>query len=436
MLSGLNVAFGAEFRIDGFGIRAGEEASWKNYDVPSNALAGAQVFSGFLPANEGDHTRNCIGIYADLEQDLTEDLLVGAALRFENYSDFGSTFNWKGVARYKIRDVLTLRASASTGFRAPSMQQRFYAKTNTLFVSQGGTLVPVESGTFPNNSLPAEILGIPELKEETSLSYTAGFTLRPASGLELSVDAYQIDIDDRIVLTNNFTDNGDTLLKMQLAAANAGQANFFTNAIDTRARGLEAVLSYSHRFAGRHDFRFTLAGTWIDNEVKKDENGNPIIHASETLIRTGQIGRYFNREDQSRIEVANPKSKISGTLNYKVNRFGVMLRAVHFGEVVYLDPTINPAANPSTYPANAFNNNQPETLDQTFSAKAVFDLALSYRIVDALTLTVGANNLFDTYQDRHAHSGNMSSGRFVYSRRVQQFGFNGRYVFARLKFDL
>lgn len=434
MLKGFNLGLGAEFRIDGFDIRAGEESSFTNYDVASGASPAAQVFGGFLPTNEGANYRNCIGLYADAELDITESLLLGAALRFENYSDFGQTFNYKAVARYRFGKMLTLRASASTGFRAPSMQQQFYAKTNTLFVSQGGTLVPIESGTFTNNSLPAQILGIPELKEETSTNYAAGITLRPFSGFELTVDAYQIDIDNRIILTNNFNDGGDSLLKVQLAAANAGAANFFTNAVDTRASGIEAVASYTKQF-GRSNLRFTVAGTFIKNEVKKDANGNPIIHASETLERTGQIAKYFNREDQSRIEVANPKSKISGTVNYKIGKFGLMLRAVNFGEVVYLDPTINPAA-PDNFPANAFNNGAKETLDQTFGAKTIIDASVSYQIFKGIGLTLGANNIFDTYQDRHTHSGNMSSGRFVYSRRVQQFGFNGRYVFARLKFDL
>ena len=168
--------------ISGFEIRSGEETSWTNYDVPSGASAGAQVFSGFLPPNAGKNYRNCIGLYADTELDITDAFLIGAAVRFENYSDFGQTFNYKGVARYRVGKMLTLRASASTGFRAPSMQQQFYAKTNTLFVSQGGTLVPIQSGTFTNNSVPAQVLGIPELKEETSTNYAAGITLRPFTG--------------------------------------------------------------------------------------------------------------------------------------------------------------------------------------------------------------------------------------------------------------
>ncbi|MCS6928509.1 MAG: TonB-dependent receptor [Saprospiraceae bacterium] len=435
VLQGLNVAFGAEHRIDQFGIRAGEEASYRNYDVSSGAVGGAQVFAGFLPSNEGTNSRNAIGLYADFEQDFNEAFMVSIAGRFENYSDFGSTLNYKVASRYRFGDFLTIRASTSTGFRAPSMQQRFYAKTNTLFVSTPGGLVPVESGTFPNGSRPAEILGIPKLKQETSVNYALGITARPLRGLEITLDAYQIDITDRIVLTNNFTDGGDSVLRAQLQAANASQANFFTNAIDTRSRGIEAVIAYQTRLGTKQDIRFSLAGTWIDNEVKKDANGKPIIKASPVLERTGQIGRYFNREDQSRIEVANPRNKITGIINYRYDKFNVMLRGVYFGDVVYLDPTIDPN-NPNSFPSNAFNDGKKETLDQTFKGKTIFDLSLGYDITPKIGITLGANNLFDTYQDRHTHSGNMSLGRFVFSRRVQQFGFNGRFVFARLRFNL
>lgn len=435
VLMGLNAAFGVEHRIDQFGIRAGEESSYRNYDVASGAVGGSQVFAGFLPSNEGNHSRNAVGLYADFELDFSEAFMASVAGRFENYSDFGSTFNYKVASRYRFGDYFTIRGSASTGFRAPSMQQRFYAKTNTLFVSTPSGLVPVESGTFTNDSRPAEILGIPKLKQETSVNYSLGITTRPFRGLEISVDAYQIDITDRIVLTNNFTDGGDSTLKAQLAAANASQANFFTNAIDTRSRGLEVVLAYNTRINAKQDIRFSLAGTWIDNEVKKDENGKPIIKASPILEMTGQIGRYFNREDQSRIEVANPRNKITGTVNYRYDKFSVMLRGVYFGDVTYLDPTINPN-DPSTFPANAFNDGAKETLDQTFKGKTIFDLSLGYDFSPKVGITLGANNLFDTYQDRHIHSHNMGLGRFVYSRRVQQFGFNGRFVFARLRFNL
>lgn len=434
VLAGLNVAVGSEYRTEQFEVVAGEESSWKNFDQPSGATPAAQVFPGFLPANEGVNDRNSIGAYLDLEQDFNENFMLAGALRFENYSDFGSTLNYKIAGRYKFSNALSIRASTSTGFRAPSMQQRFYAKTNTLFVTINGVLTPVESGTFTNDSEPARILGIPQLKQETSQSYTLGITSRPADGLEISVDAYRININDRIVLTNNFTDGGNADLRAQLQAAGASQANFFANAVNTSASGIEAVISYDFKIAQKHSFRTTVAGSFIKNEVEKDEEGNPIINASDILIQTGQVGRYFNREDQSRFEVAVPREKVNMTVNYKVGKFSAMVRGVHFGQVVYLDPTMDPA-NPGAFPVNAFTGNR-ETLDQTFAAKVIFDASVSYKLAPGLTFTVGGNNIFDTYQDVHTHSGNQSLGRFVYSRRVQQFGFNGAYWFARIKFDL
>lgn len=434
VLQGLNIAAGAEFRIDAFGINSGEEASYKNYDTASKASAGAQVFAGFVNSIGDTKTRNAKALYTDIELDISKKFLVTGAVRFENYSDFGSTLNYKFASRYKFNDQFNVRASVSSGFRAPSMQQRFYAKTNTLFVSTPSGLVPTESGTFTNDSKAAQILGIPKLKEETSHNYSIGLTAKPFRGFEITVDAYQIDIDDRIVLTNNFTGGTNAQLQQQLTAAGANTANFFTNAIDTRARGLETVLSYNKKFAGKHSLITTLAMIFIDNEVKKGADGKPIIHASDILVGSGQLGNYFNREDQSRIEVANPKNKISLSINYKYNKFGVMLRFVRFGKVQYLDPSINPA-NPAAFPVNAFTG-QSETLDQEFDAKIVTDLSLSYQITPIVGFTIGANNLFDVYQDMHTHSGNMSLGRFVYSRRVQQMGFNGAYYFARLKFSL
>jgi iron complex outermembrane receptor protein len=296
--------------------------------------------------------------------------------------------------------------------------------------------VPVEAGTFTNDSRAAEILGIPKLKEETSQSYSVGIAAKPFKGFEITIDAYQIDIDDRIVLTNNFSGGNNTQLQQQLDAAGARTANFFTNAIDTRAQGIEAVLSHNANFAVKHSLRTTLAMTFIDNEVKKGADGKPIIYASDILVNSGQLGSYFNREDQSRVEVASPKNKISLAFNYKFKKFGALLRFVNFGEVQYLEGPIPP--NDPFTPITAMNvfTGQNEITDQTFSSKLVTDLSLSYQVLPYLSATIGANNLFDVYQDMHKHSSNISSGRFVYSRRVQQMGFNGAYYFARLKLEL
>ncbi|WP_447641100.1 MULTISPECIES: TonB-dependent receptor plug domain-containing protein [Chitinophagaceae] len=431
VLSGLNLAFGSEFRIDQYGQRAGEEASYANYNTSSGASAGAQVFSGFLPNNAGTHNRSAVAFYSDVELDVTKKLLVGGALRFENYSDFGSTINYKATARYKLTPWFVVRGGASSGFRAPSMQQRFYAKTNTLFVTQsGGSLVPIEAGTFTNDSKAAELLGIPKLKQETSKNYSAGIALTPFKGLEFTLDGYYVKINNRIILTNNFTGGTDANLSAQLSAAGAGTANFFTNAVNTSYKGLEAVLSYNTRI-DKSDLRFTAAGNFMKNRVAKDKDGNVIIHASDILINSGQLGNYFNREDESRFEVAAPSSKISYMVNYRLTKFFAMARATSFGKVTYLDGANGFSQN---IVLNAFDNKN-EATDQVFKSKTIFDLSMGYDFIKNMSFTIGASNLFDTYPDKQSHSANVSSGRFIYSRRVQQMGFNGRFLFAKLAFN-
>jgi iron complex outermembrane receptor protein len=293
----------------------------------------------------------------------------------------------------------------------------------------------VQAGTFPNDSKLAKLLGIPELKEETSHNYSVGLTAKPFTGFELTVDAYQINIDNRIILTNNFNGATSPVIKAILDSAGANTANFFTNAIDTKAKGLEAVASYGKTFLRKHSLRLVLAMTFINNEVKKGPDGRPIIDASDILVNGGQLKNYFNREDQSRVELANPKNKISIMLNYRYSKFSAMIRAVRFGEVQYWDGSNATDPFLPVTVVNAFTG-QPEITDQTFSPKTVTDVSLSYDLLKSLTLTVGANNLFDTYQDIQTHSANMSLGRFVYSRRVEQMGYNGAYYFVRLKFGM
>ncbi|MFT6881034.1 MAG: iron complex outermembrane receptor protein, partial [Arcticibacterium sp.] len=223
--SGLNIAFGLEHRYENYTIEAGEEGSYTNYglatkigvDGNGNDLiindfkgpistvfdplgrsrpGGAQVFPGFAPSNVTDSRRNSIAGYADLELDVTDNFLIGVAIRHENYSDFGSTTNWKISSRYKLSDNFAIRGAASTGFRAPSLHQQNYNSTSTLFVDG----IPFEVGTFSNDSRVAQLLGIPKLKQETSQNFSIGFTGKVNNKLKLTVDYYNIAITDRIVL--------------------------------------------------------------------------------------------------------------------------------------------------------------------------------------------------------------------------------------------
>lgn len=438
VLEGLNTAFGAEFRVDGYGIDAGELNSYANLTTDNSlaGIAGAQVFAGFLPDNSGTWNRTSFAIYSDNELDITQKWLLTGALRYEHYSDFGSTLNYKVSTRYKLTDWLYVRGATSTGFRAPSLAQEHYSKVTTQFVTLNGVLTPVQAGTFTNDSKIAGILGIPSLKQETSYSYSLGATAKLTRGLDLTVDAYQIDINNRIVLSNTFSGNASSPAGIALATAlnNAGAntASVFANAIDTRSQGIEGVLSYTRSWGGNQSITLNLAHSSIRNRVKRGDDGKLIIHGSPVLISTGQLNKYFTRADQARIEVNSPQTKDIFTTQYKIGSYGILVRVSYFGKVSNWADSSG-GANLS---ANAFDNNKIESLDQTFGSKFITDLSLSYTINKMLTINVGSDNLFNVYPDKQTHSGNTSSGRFTYSRSVSQFGFNGRYLYGRVTLSL
>jgi iron complex outermembrane receptor protein len=438
VLEGLNTALGAEFRVDGYGIDAGEPNSYANLTTDNNlaGIAGAQVFAGFIPSNAGSWNRTSFSLYSDNELDITKKWLLSSALRYEHYSDFGSTLTHKVATRYRLTDWLSVRGATSSGFRAPSLQQEHYSKVTTQFVQVNSILTPVQAGTFTNDSKIAQILGIPTLKQETSISYSLGATAKITKGLDLTVDAYQIDINNRIILSNTFSGNNNSPAGMALTTAlnNAGAAtaSVFANAINTRSRGIEGVLSYTKSWQGHQSITFSLAHSSLQNKVRRADDGKIIIHGSPVLINTGQLSKYFTRADESRIETYSPQTKDIFTVQYRKGSYGILIRTSYFGKVTSLaDSTAG-----GNFSANAFDNNKVESLDQTFGGKFITDLSLSYTINKIVTINVGGDNLFDVYPDKQTHYGNTSSGRFTYSRAVSQFGFNGRYVYGRVTLNL
>jgi iron complex outermembrane receptor protein len=428
-LSGLNLAFGAEYRVERYELIAGELGSYAKFDTDGNVWdindpfsievvdffgrarpGGSQVFPGFSPDNELNKTRNSVAAYIDVEADISDSFLLSGALRYENYSDFGSTLNFKLAARLKIGDNMAVRGSANTGFRAPSLHQLNFNSTSTIFVDG----IPTEVGTFSNDSRAAQLLGIPQLKEEESKSASIGFTGKlPDLNLRFTIDGYFIAIDDRVVYTGQFSPSNDgspadELLKRLLAEANAGSATFFANAIDTESYGVDLVVTHKANFENsnlRTDFALTVGQTHQVGE----------IHASEILEDAGLVDTYFDETSRIYLEEAVPRTKMNLTFNYNFSDFNIMLRGVYFGEVT---EATNNVAN-----------------QQIFGAKVVTDLSFSYLHSDNLRFTVGSSNLFDTYPDGNIEA-NRSSGRFEYSRRSQQFGAGGRYLFARITFDL
>ncbi len=422
-----NIAGGVSYRLDNYQILAGEEASYRNYAPESGRGGGAQVFPGFQPANAVNENRNVLAGYLDVETDLTDKLLINAAGRYENYSDFGGNVAGKLSARYKFAEFFSLRGTLSNGFRAPSIHQRYFSAVSTVFVSvpnQG--LQPRQQGTFRNDSPVAEAFGIPSLKAEKSTNYSLGITSQLLSNMTLTVDAYQIDIKDRIVLTGQFQ-RGTSAVGQQIATLldAAGQndvqaAVFFTNAVNTRTQGLDIVLAGDYA-VGAGTVTVTLAGNLNKTEVQ----GEPKV--SETLPTDVFGNILFNRQERGRLEWSQPRNKFTLGGIYRVDKFSSNLRFTRFGEVKTFDP----------------NSAQ---LDEDFSPKTTTDLNVSYRLSKWLQITLGGNNIFDVYPDKleviqyptanNATSlDNSSFGRFIYSRTATQFGFNGGYYYGSLAFN-
>lgn len=432
VLSGLNVAFGAEYRLENYVIEAGEAASYLQYTAQGEGITlasqqpsvdffgsarpgGSQVFPGFSPKNEVNRGRNSIAGYVDLEADVTESFLLSLASRFEDYSDFGSTINFKLAALLKVNESLNLRAAGNTGFRAPSLHQLYFNSTSTIFDQDGN---PQEVGTFANDSRAAKLLGIPELRQETSESVSVGFTVKlPEAGMNITLDGYFVAIDDRVVYTGQFAGPGTgTELDNLLAQANATAASFFANAIDTESKGLDLVVTHRMNIGTdvllKNDLAATLSKTKKVGAIK----------ASRVLEDAGLVSTYFPEDSRVYLEEAVPSTKINLSHTLSTGNLNFFLRNVFFGEVT--EATTNMA------------------LQEVFSSKVVTDLSVGYKLAESFMITVGSNNLFDIYPDRLSTdvdgegNNNRSDGRFDWSRRAQQFGVGGRFLFARLSFNL
>ncbi len=425
-LPSFNVAAGVTYRNDQYRIKPGEAASYLNFSPQSGQIGGSQVFPGYQPSNAVNAHRQVYGAYLDLESDVTDRLLINTAGRYEYYSDFGGNLAGKLAARYRFSDVFSLRGSLSNGFRAPSLHQRYFSAISTVFVSTGQGLEPRQTGTFRNNSPIAQAFGVPSLGAERSVNYSIGITSRPLSNVSLTIDAYQIDITNRIIYSNQFSrgTSGAGLLVANILNG-AGQtdvnsAQFFANAVNTRTQGLDVVLATNPRLnTGTLDV--TLAANFNHTTVVGD------IKRPANIPNDVTFGNFlFNRQDSARLTLGQPRSKVQLTFNYRLRKFGAVLRVSRFGEVASYDP-----ANPA--------------LDETASPRLITDLNGSYRILKNVNLTIGANNLFDVYPDRlratlvptperygTAVQDNTSFGRFIYSRNATQFGFNGGYYFVNV----
>ncbi len=412
--SSVNVAVGAEYRREGYQIDAGEEASYAQgtfgpggavtdpVDGPFGA-AGAQVFPGFTPESEGDNSRHNVSLYIDLETYLTDDWNLAVAARYEDYSDFGDTLNGKIATRYSLTEDLALRASVSTGFRAPSLQQQYFTSVATVFVDGE----PTETGTFAPSSDVAKALGSPGLDAEEATNYGVGFTWSTDFNFSLSVDYYQILIDDRIVLSNNLS---GAAIEQLLEGTGANQGRFFLNAIDSKTRGVDVVASYNVATDGYGDIAFNLGYNYGKNEVTN------IIDPPAELQGAGfDQDNLFSGTELRRFEVSTPRNKYNLSATWTNDDIRTTLRTTRYGETQ--DPSDNPERN------------------EVLKPKWITDLDVAYSLSENVSLSLGANNIFDVYPDatrENVDDVTTFSRLFAYSS-FSPYGFNGRYVYGKIE---
>ena len=392
---GTNIAFGGEYRDENYQIFAGEPGSYIDADGPGGGNAGSQGFPGFQPGDETDANRDNYAAYVDVEVTPTEHLTADFALRFEDYSDFGSTVDGKVALAFKVNDDFTLRGSVSSGFRAPSLQQRFFSSTFTDFISGE----PVDVLLAPNGGEIARAAGIPDLTEEESMSGTLGFTWRASDSLSFTVDAYQIDIDDRIVLSGRFNTDDPNIGDI-LADLNVGEAQFFVNSIDTRTRGIDLTAAYDTTL-WQGELTTYLGFNYGETDVTA-------IHAPPALV--GREDVLLSERERLFIENGAPESK--GVLGFDWTReqWNANVKLIWFGEQTL----------------GTFSG--PPVPNQHYNAKASADVSLTYSYSEATKFTLGAANIFDTKPTRQ--NPDETDNGHVYES--VQFGLNGASWFFRV----
>ncbi len=427
-LNEVTASAGLEYRREGFRIRPGEFGSYGNGGIPGTP-SGAQGFPGFAPVIGGQQVdqqrnRDNISAYAELDADVTDAFTVQIAGRYEDYSDFGSDINGKIAARFEPLEGLALRGAASTGFRAPSLQQQFFAASATNNVN--GVLL--ETVTLPVDNPIAIALGATPLDAETSVSYSAGLVFTRVPGLSVTVDVYQVDIDDRIVVTDNLsanraanaTDPGRTIAQIldQAGFTATNAARFFVNGVDTRTKGLDAVATY--RMSLGEAGRVSLTAGYNYNKTTLQQ----ILAAPGPLANIPGLV-LFGRQESLRLVRGQPRDKINVGLDYDWQWLGVTARANRFGDVL--------AAG-----TDAFG-------DVLLEAKWITDLEVRAQANDRLEFAVGANNLFDVYPTKTptglgvdpvtgAARAYPATNYVAPYSSFSPFGFNGRYLYLRGSF--
>ena len=427
-IDNLNLALGVQYRRDNFQVSRGDPASFAVGPLAaSGRTAGANGRPGYAPADENDLSRRNIAAFIDLEADISDAFLITTALRYENYSDFGGNLSGKLAARYKLGSALAIRGSYNRGFRAPSLAQ--IGNRVTTSTVQNNLILQTTQISSDDPRLAA--LGVPDPKAEISDNFSAGFT-GDLGKLTFTIDAFQINIKDRIAITDGIlTANFPAVSRL---FPGVREIRFFTNQIDTRTRGVDVVVTYKTDLAGG-DLKFTLAGTHAQTRVRNQRATPAALIAGASAAN--QQALLLGLTAIELIEVAQPRTKILFSSNYAIGAFNLGARATYFGSVKAFSTGLSP--QDSNVRCNAAMR-----CVQTFGGKTIIDLNATYTFTDDFSLTLGANNLFNTYPDKWnnrrdgavGEASSYSNGQTPYTRNANQFGFNGAYYYltANVKF--
>lgn len=399
----LSLGVGSEVRYETFEQIAGDTASWKAGPLRQTKDVGSSGREGFSDQTAGKWTRTNVGFYAEVESDITQNILLGAAMRFENYSDFGSDFSYKATTRIKVLKELSVRGAISRGFRAPSMTQSYYSNySNISFDNAGNSVI---NPVIPATSDLAKVLGINRLERETSLNISGGISSVINDNLSFTADLFSISVDNRIMLSGGILTAG---FPQFVAAGFPQQTTVFVNAIDTRTSGVELTLNY--KYAINQDTRLTLNAAFatMATSLVANRKTSTGITVADSIATT-----FFTK--------GLPANKLitSAMLDYK--KLGVWLRVAHFGENI--DPTAILKVAPTDPTAAKY---------QVFGAKTLLDLGVNYLILKGLNVQIGVNNLLDVYPDLLQVP--QTTNEVVFSRRTNQFGTQGRFFNMTLNY--
>jgi len=411
LASPLNLAAGVQLRRENYQVVAGERASWiqgfhpdRNGDI---APAGSQVFPGFRPTDAADAWRTNLAAYLDLEADVVPRVLANLAARWEHYSDFGSRLTGKLAMRFQPTPRWTLRGAVSTGFRAPSLSQSWFSSTVTNFApDEEGDPQAFDIGIFPVSSQAARLLGARPLRPETSVNASAGMAFTPFAGLNLTVDGYSIDLDHRILLTTSLgTDSVAAILHHAGLAVDAAQ--YFTNAVHTRTQGVDLTAEWRRTLSpGR---TVTLGGVfnWTRNHIVSAGELPPELEGTGAVLFDA-----FGEGGLLALEKERPQWRSTVTGTYAPGPWRFLARASSYGKVT---------SALYSYSGDAV---------QTYGSKTLLDVEVGRSFTGRGRLSVGARNLLDTFPDRM--SADNGFGLFIYPP-ASPFGYNGRYVYARME---